>query len=535
MFNSVFVLLIIIIGCCPIAYSNPNPNFIHDNLTIREALDKATRQQTLTQRIAKVYLALNNNLYEPKFYQERDEAILVFQTQLDELKWYTPTEKIKTALDDVRNLWTEYRKVADWSINKKGAEKLLAQCDQMLQASNYLVSTYEEYAEQLGELYKTSEMADIVKLIKETGTQRMLTQRVMLFYLAAKQDIDKDNCIKKLETATKDFNQLIAKLAGAKINSPAIQKEVTETEKYWQALGNYLKYFKDDAVYVNSMLLLSDELTQKADKLFALYQDLGKKLSIGSSINVIAYQNMLTQRIAKSYVAITYNFSAAKYKRELIASIDLFEEQTKSMMQSAPTDEIKEALKVVETMWKNYRTIAMDWQDLDDIKVGKLLEKSHVIMASCDRVAQAIEDYAQTIPEYKAFYEKDGQTVNDKNNIAKQVNIVGSQRVYSQRIVVYFMMNALGKDSQLSQERLKECLTKFQDGYQLLSSSTLITTPISQALHTSHKEWDMIVEACTANQKTEIESVLSHSEHLFSVLDKLNGLYEDLMDELITQ
>lgn len=114
-----------------------------EELTIREAINKAARQQTLTQRIAKVYLALNNNLYEPKFYQERDAAIELFQSQLDELKWYTPTDKIKASLKHVQTLWKDYKAVADWSINKEGATELLRLCDEILYASNLLFISYE--------------------------------------------------------------------------------------------------------------------------------------------------------------------------------------------------------------------------------------------------------------------------------------------------------------------------------------------------------------------------------------------------------
>ncbi|BDS15402.1 type IV pili methyl-accepting chemotaxis transducer N-terminal domain-containing protein [Aureispira anguillae] len=538
MFHSIFTGFVLTLGVIYSTTATPSLNQSHQsssNLTIREALNKAMRQQTLTQRIAKVYLALNNNLYEPKFYQERDQAIETFQKQLDELKFYTPTDKIKQAIKNVQELWTDYQKIANWSITKKGAEKLLAQCDNILHASKHLVASYEEYAQQLGELYRNSHLIDVVRLIKETGTQRMLTQRIMLFYLAAKQDIAKENSIKKLQNTSKLYSALVEKLASAEINSSAIQLEIKEIQKYWLGLENYIQFFNEDPAYINSMLLLSDELTQKADQVSLLYQDLGKKLSIGKSLNVISYQNMLTQRIAKSYIAITYKYSISKYKRELIASIDLFEEQINSMQRSAQTDEIKEAIQVVNLMWKNYRKLALDWQDMSDIKAGKLLEQSHVIMASCDRVAQAIENYAQTIPKYQSFYEKNGKEVDDKNNIAQQVYRIGLQRTYSQRVAVYIIMNTLGKDSHLSQERLNNCINNYQKNYDLLNSSSINTPHISQTLHHSQKEWTTIVDSSKESPAETIVFVLEHSDHLFYKLDKLNHLYEELMDKLITQ
>ncbi|WP_052596789.1 type IV pili methyl-accepting chemotaxis transducer N-terminal domain-containing protein [Aureispira sp. CCB-QB1] len=538
MYRQTLLWFALLTGLTYPSYTISPPTLVNEkdkNLTIREALNIAMRQQTLSQRIAKVYFALNNNLYEPKFYQERDQAIETFDSQLEKLKNYAPTDKIKQAIKNVRELWLEYKKVASWSINEKGATKLLTQCDHMLRASTHLVASYEEYAQELGELYRNSELSDIIKLIKETGNQRMLTQRIMLFYLAAKQDIDKDACIKKLTATSKEYDLVVAKIANAEINSPKIQVEIKEIQKYWSGLSNYIQFFDKDPAYVNSMLLLSNELTQKADKIAAMYQDLGKKLSISKTLNVIAYQNMLTQRIAKSYVAMTYKYAIPKHKRELVASIDLFEEQINSLQRSAPTEDTKEAIRVVNLMWKNYRKLALDWQDMNDISVGKLLEKSHVIMASCDQVAKAIEDYAQTIPEYKAFYEQNDHEKGAQNNIAQQVYTVGVQRVYSQRIVVYFIMNALGKDSQLSQERLYQCFQKYEEGYELLNNSSINTQAIKQVLHSSQKEWEIIVKASKNNPQEAILTILDHSDTLFSKLDKLNELYEKLMDKLIVQ
>lgn len=533
MCRQVLLLIVLLLGLTNIAQANPSTN--DKNLTIREALNIAIDQQTLSQRIAKIYFALNNNLYEAKFYQERDQALEAFESQLETLKSYAPTDKVKQALRNIQELWGDYKKVASWSINEKGALKLLSQCDNILRACRYLVSSYEEYAQELGELYKNSELSDIIKLIKETGNQRMLTQRIMIFYLAAKQNIEKEASIKKLTTTSNEYDAVISKIANAEINSPKIQIEIKEMQKYWSGLNNYVQFFDEDPAYVNSMLLLSNELTQKADKIALLYQDLGRKLSISKTLNVISYQNMLTQRIAKSYVAITYKYAIPKHKRELVASIDLFEEQIASLQRSAPTEETKEAIRVVNLMWKNYRKLALDWQAMDDISVGKLLEKSHVIMASCDQVAKTIEDYAQTIPEYKAFYQQNGHEVDAQNNIAQQVYTVGVQRVHSQRIVVYCIMNALNKDTQLSKERLDECIQKYNEGYELLSASSISTPGINQVLHTSQKDWDTIVEKSTENSEEAILKILEHSDNLFSKLDKLNELYEKLMDKLIVQ
>lgn len=533
--KTISILFAFLLASQSISWAIAPQNDEGQSITLRAAINKAARQQELSQRIAKVYLALNNNLKEPSFYRQRDDAIELFQKHLDELKYYTPTEKSKHAVKVIKELWKEYQKVAGWSINKEGALKLLGMCDQMLNATKALVQAYEEYAAQLNQQYKQGQLLEVVKLIRETGRQRMFTQRIMLFYLAAKQDIDKGNSLKKLQATTSRYTKLINELSHAPINSPQIQGELASMKQYWGSLQNYLKFFDENPSYVNSMLILSDDLTKKADDITQLYQDLSKKLSISKAINRIAYQNMLTQRIAKAYVAITFGYSTNKYKRELTASVDLFEEQIRSIERSAPNSDIKEAIQVVHRMWKNYRIMALQWEDLDEIKVMKLLEKSHVIMASCDKVGQAIQEYAQTIPAYQAFFESKGTQVADENNIARQVHLAGMQRMYSQRVAVYFIMRTLKKDERLSDERLNYCIEHYESSYEALSNSTLNTIPMNQELHNSQQIWRKMVQSCTNNKKEEIQQVLDYSEQLFAQLDELNSLYEARMDQLIVK
>jgi hypothetical protein len=504
-----------------------------DGLTIREAINKSARQEALSQRIAKVYLALNNNKLEPKFYQERDAAIELFQNQLDELKWYAPTDKIKTSIKEVRKIWKEYKAIADWAINNEGCETLLKMSNVMLLTSHGLLLAYEDYAKELDKKQFNGAMFTIIKLMEETGKQRMLTQRIMLYYLAVNQGIEANPTKRKLSAAIKNYAETLTIIETAGVNSQLINAEVRTMKEDWAILNNLLQSFNNDDAGIKKMMTLADKLSTNADRIALLYEDLGIKLSISKSINVAAYQNMLTQRIAKSYVAITYGYSIAKYKRELLTCIDLFEEQMKSMTRSASTEDIKRAVGVVKIMWKNYRKLAVSWENMDELSVGKVLEKGHIMMASCDRVAQEIEVYAQTIPEYKAFFVKEnGDAVDEKNNIAHQIRLAGLQRMYSQRIVIYFTMNALQVDARLSDERMKNCISKYNENFEQMISSEINNPDIVQSLNEVQNEWKIIEGHCSNLKKDDVAIVLGQSSTLFEKLDALNQLYEKHMDSL---
>ena len=509
-----------------------------EGLTIREAVNKATRQQALTQRIAKVYLALNNNLYEPKFYQERDAAIELFQSQLDELKMYTPTDKIKASIKHVQGIWKEYKAVADWSINEEGAVKLLRLCDEILYASNLLSLSYQEYAKELSEgTFNNTETLNIIDLIQAAGTQRTLTQRIMLFYLATKQDIDAVVAKRKLNIGIEDYKNTLEQLKTADFHSQDIRSELKLIQENWTTLNTLLNSMDNDVDQVNQMMSLADDISQKADKMSLLYEALGVKLTISKAINIASYQNMLTQRIAKAYVAVAYGYTPAKHKREILESVDLFEEHMLSMIRSSgATEDFKATVGVVKTMWKNYRKLVTTWENIDEISVVKVLEKGHVMMATCDRVAQEVEVLAKTIPEYKAFFVKEnGEATNTQENIAHQMHLAGLQRVYSQRIAIYFVMNALEIDGHLSTQRMRNTIRSYNKNMQAMLTSPVNTAQINAELKQAQTSWATIEKYCTTPKKEDIPVLMELCVNLFTELDQLNNTYEQNIDNVFME
>ncbi|MFK7799053.1 MAG: type IV pili methyl-accepting chemotaxis transducer N-terminal domain-containing protein [Aureispira sp.] len=509
------------------------------DLSIRQAINMAVRQQALTQRIAKVYLALNDNPYEPKFYQERDAAIEQFQSQLDQLKWYTPTNSTKQDIQRMKELWKAYKAVANWSINDEGATKLLALSEQILENSNDLFQSYLAYAHTLHmESLATPEMQDMILLMKNAGIQRMLTQRIMLYYLAAKQQIESNVSNRKLSESIAQYQASLDYSMNSTLNSTSIKQKLKIMSSNWKQLSIELGSFGKDKSQIKNMMDLADGLFTNADDIALLYEELGSKLSISNAINTSSYQNMLIQRIAKSYVASSQGHAYTnKYRRELMSSIDLFEEQMLSMTRSAnATESFKEAVGVVKTMWKNYRKLVTQWDNIDELSIIKVLERAHIMMATCDQVSQEIQNYAKTIPDYKEFFVQDnGLPVPAQSNIAHQLHLAGLQRAYTQRLAIYCMMNALNLDAQLSQSRMQDIIGKYQTNNQVLLDSPLQSKAIKKTLNAAQKQWKTLETYLTNPKQENIEEMLEVSSQLFGTLDILNKGYEEYMDQLFME
>lgn len=525
-----FIIVIVLYALCPAIIAA-------ENVSLREAINKAARQQTLTQQIAKLYLVNSILDDERSIKNEQEATVLLFQEQLRDLESYTPTDNIKANIKIVKVYWHDYQNITHWKRNKKQSKQLFKLSDEMLFASQLLLQSYEKYARKLNDTYYNNNMLEFVQMISLVGKQRMLTQRIMLLYLASTQDIDPININKKLYHSIEEFEFIMSYLQKNKYNSSKIDVQLRSMKHYWNQLSTLLEAFQyPTKEKLKLMLTLTNNLSEIADHVSMMYEDLGIKLSLSKSINVASYQNMLTQKIAKSYVAITYNYSNSKHKRELLTCIDLFEDKMKSMIRSARTEEILNSVNVVQTMWKNYKTLTTNWENMNELSVSKVLESSHIIMATCDQVAKAIEEYAQTIPEYESFFkEKDGNLIDSKNNIAHLIRLAGLQRIFSQRIIVYFVMNALNIDIQLSQTRLNECLVAYETNTAMMRQSDINTPKINKSLDKIDQSWGKIKESCLQPTQKGVNNMLEQGATLFQQLDALNMLYEDLMDQLLTE
>ena len=504
-------------------------------LDIQKALEIASDQQVQSQRIAKVYLALCNNVMEPKFYQERDEAIEKFEEQLHQLSLFTPTEEIKENIQNVRTIWQEYKKIAGWSIKKDAASKLLKQSTSILQATKALFIAYNNYNKSLTTSSDNSDLITINQYIKQNRNQLILMQRIMLYYLSEKQGIDATAAGHSLNDAQKSFSRILGILEKAKITSKSIQSKLELIRENWTEINQHLIFVDKDQSYIDDMLNRSNLISTTVKEISQKYLELSVKLSISYSINEATMQTVYVQRIAKSYIASINDHIAYKYKKEVIEYVEDFENRMNSMLVTAQTEDIKMSINVVKTMWKNYKKLATNFESMDDLRATKLIEQSYVVMAACDRVSDEIEKYALGIPSYKALSVKDDVKIDPTLDITHQIYVSSDLRVNSQRLALYFILTALEIDSDLSSKRLDTYSQEFKKQFDELKASRINSPAMTVLLESCNKEWDWMKKASKTTKKEDIDLMLEHTNLLSKKLTKLTNLYEHRMNDFFAE
>ncbi|MFK7796658.1 MAG: hypothetical protein AB8E82_04335 [Aureispira sp.] len=505
-------------------------------LTIGEALSLAADQKIQSQRVARIYMSLCNNMMEPSFYQERDVAIALFDTQLRKLSLFAPTEEIKFSLERVKKFWIEYKKIAGWSIKKDAGSKLLKLSTGMLQSSNALYNSYVEYQRSQTTTQANSDLVTINEYLKRNVDQQVLVERTMMYYLAEKQGIEAQGTNATFKEAQKIFLRMLNILARAEISSASIRQDIATIRQQWGILEIHFDNINNEQNYMKEMFYSANKIKALLKHISKNYKDLAVKLNLSYSLNEAISQTILVQQISKAYIASHANEALSyEYRKEVMDGVEAFEKRINSMLHTAQTEDITEALNVVQIMWKNYQRLVTDLDNINEMSKIRLMELCYVVMASCDQVTDKVEDYAKSIPAYMELSIKDGVQVGSSEDITYLTRAASNMAGLSERTSLYYMMKVADVDYNLSCKRLSETINEFDKYYQKLSSSDLNSTALKKLLESCKEEWTWMKSACENPKAENITLMLENSNQLRKKMLKTSVLYEHKMNDMFSQ
>ncbi|HSV37101.1 MAG TPA: type IV pili methyl-accepting chemotaxis transducer N-terminal domain-containing protein [Ramlibacter sp.] len=195
-----------------------------------------------------------------------------------------------------------------------------------------------------------SQVTDMNDAINKAGRQRMLSQRISKAYLAMVQKVEPGSAQQVLDRSLALFDRQLVEL---KAFAPAgeVRETYVKLERSWSDFKSELvgaAPSRDHALKVIQMdaaiLTLANQGTQQYEKLVSR--------PVGNLVNVAGRQRMLSQRMAKFFLASTLQLNApasvaeiAKAKTEFLAA--------QEVLRSAPeaTAKIKDELALADAQW----------------------------------------------------------------------------------------------------------------------------------------------------------------------------------------
>lgn len=226
--------------------------------SLPEAINKAGRQRMLSQRMLKAWLMVGIDVQYEDARRQLKQAMTLYDQQLAELRDYVRNPEVQAALDEVETIWLPLAIELEKPVDRKEAERLIMQSDNLLRASHKVVL-------MLQDLSGTRQG----RLVNIAGRQRMLGQRLAKLYMARMWGFDNALMNDEVQRAQNEFKGALAELMSSELNSIALNTELKKADRQWRLFESALK--KRDQPIPLIIAVNSEQLLDTMNQITGMY------------------------------------------------------------------------------------------------------------------------------------------------------------------------------------------------------------------------------------------------------------------------
>lgn len=236
-------------------------------------------------------------------------------------------------------------------------------------------------------------------------------------------------------------------------------------------------------------------------------------VDINDAINKAGRQRMLSQRAAKSYLAIGQKIQGDAAQKILSASMAMFDRQLVELKAFAPAPEIRNTYGLLEAAWSEYKTAL----------VGSTPGKAgaEAVIAASGKVLQLAH---QGTLQLETFSGK---------ALGRLVNIAGRQRMLSQRMAAFYLGAGWGVQPGPSAAEMNKAREEFVKAHAALKNAPETSAAIKAELQLVETQFTFF-EVALGSLRPGVGDVQAQthvfttSERILQVMDTVTGMYSRL-------
>ena len=236
-------------------------------------------------------------------------------------------------------------------------------------------------------------------------------------------------------------------------------------------------------------------------------------LDINDVINKAGRQRMLSQRMAKAYLAIGQKIQGDNADKILTLSMALFDRQLIELKAFAPTPEIGFTYGSLESAWNDYK-VALVGSAPANTGAAKVIDLSGKVLALANQGTVQLESFSG-----KAS--------------GKLVNMSGRQRMLSQRMAAHYLSASWGVQITASAAEMSKASEEFVKAHGLLKNASESIPAIKAELQLVESQFTFFDIALKSLKPGlgDIQAqgnVFTTSERILQVMDGVTGMYSKL-------
>lgn len=247
----------------------------YGSLTFNKAVNISGKQRMLTQRMGKIYLYLLDNPNDFKAKKDLKITKIIFEKQNNILAQNASADLTKNRLKEVQDTWAKYKQFLASQPNQGDAVKIINTNSTILKYANNVVNAIiQEAQNNSGSLDENvaEEDNELKEIINKSGRQRMLSQRLALYYFANKPNLKNSNTESKLKNVFIELDSALNDLLISSFNNERIDEALGDVMEKWETVKTnrdrfFKQGYKDQEVYK-----LSNDLTKMFNRITNLYE-----------------------------------------------------------------------------------------------------------------------------------------------------------------------------------------------------------------------------------------------------------------------
>ena len=243
--------------------------FVMPSLAMAETVSTAEAEYisgslcSLSQRMAKDYIAIGADIRTDKAQRDLDETVATFEQRFQLLMEYTESHNLNREFKTLADTWLKYRTDVLGQPEKEAAKVLIKDSEQLLKACNQVVAAITK---QSG--------SSVAALIAISEQETTLAQKIARDYFALYWHVDDANLKNDFQQSVKYFDENLKKLMTANQNSAEIQTLLSKVESQWK-FSNSGFQLDESGRYVPTVISVTTEsIYKKMEDVALKYEDL---------------------------------------------------------------------------------------------------------------------------------------------------------------------------------------------------------------------------------------------------------------------